>query len=62
KTREQILNISMNILETPPLMNGGHYMTKGHNHYGFALYQDNPDVKRYFGTGGMLFFGRCFVR
>jgi hypothetical protein len=26
QTREQILNI----LETPPIMNGGHYLTKGH--------------------------------
>jgi len=30
RTREQILNIFLNISEMPPIMNGGHYMTKGH--------------------------------
>jgi hypothetical protein len=30
QTREQILNIFLNIPEMPPTMNGGHYLTKGH--------------------------------
>lgn len=52
QTREQILNI----LETPPIMNGGHYMTKGHVILCLLYIKTSKDVKKYFGTLEKPFF------
>jgi hypothetical protein len=37
--------------ETSLIMNGGHYMTRGHAIVSMLYIKDVPDVKNYFGTG-----------
>jgi len=37
--------------ETSLIMNGGHYMTRGHVIVRMLYIKDVPDVKNYFGTG-----------